>query len=220
MSGFGQLLQAQHRGLIKRHAIICAVLVIIAAAIYFALTWQRDHALINQQQTESMLSEAQAELSSFEEAKLELDRNLGRYQGLAATGFIGSGDRIAWAEALLSLQRELDLPELSFELAAQKPLSETPVDPALESYGDVAQATHGRFAHDMRIRSKGMHELDLLRLIEGLRAKQVGFFRVNQCQLSRVSGENGLNVDCALRWITYVPAPRAGDLPAEEADAL
>lgn len=218
MSGFAQLLTPPNRALVQRHAAICAALVLVMGIAYLALDWHRDQSRVERQQNEAALANAQAELSIFQESRVELDRNLSRFQTLEASGFIGSGDRIAWAEALLNLQRTLDLPELSFELAPQRALSETPVDPALEGGTEATGPVYGRFAHDMRIRSKGMHERELLRLIEGLRAQKVGFFRVNQCRLTRVSDQLGLEVDCLLRWITYLPTPRAGeaDVLAEE----
>lgn len=222
MSGFGQLLQAQHKTLIRRHALICLGAVLVAAGLYVGLGWQREQTRQALDQDNLTLQAAQAELADLQSAKQELDENLGRYQALEREGFVGNGDRIAWAEALLDLQRELNLPELSFELAPQKPMNAAPVDPDLLGLEEpTPSAVLGPLAHDMRIRSKGMHEGELLRLIEALRERRVGYFRVNQCQATRVSGEVGLYVDCALRWVTYAPTPSdASGEPAEDFEAL
>lgn len=216
MSGFGQLLRPSNRRLIKRHALICGALIAAAAAAYGILDWQRNQAQQQLRQNIAILDAAQAELDLLQEGQRELDLNLGRYQELEQQGFIGNGDRIAWAEALLRLQRELALPEISFELAAQISLVNVPIDPSLVGLDDAPKPSFGALAHDMHILSQGMHETELLKLIDALRAERVGFFRVNHCSMLRVPGQLGLAVECVLRWVTYAPAPKDG-LPEEEA---
>ena len=208
MSGFGQLLRPGNRRLIKRHALICGALIAAAAAAYGVLHWQRDQAQQHLKQNSAVLEAAQAELGQLQEGQRELDLNLGRYQALEKQGFIGNGDRIAWAETLLRLQRELALPEISFELVAQKSLTQVAVDPSLIGLDDAPKPSFGPLAHDMHILSQGMHESELLKLIEALRAAQVGFFRVNHCSMLRVPGQLGLAVECVLRWVTFAPAPK------------
>jgi hypothetical protein len=134
-----------------------------------------------------------------------LEANLERFRALQRGGFVGAGDRIAWTEALLRVRQRLALPDIAFELTPQHMLEPPAQDPALGDLSGSPTGASGPLAHDLRLQTSGLHEGELLALLEGLQAEAVGFFRPERCQLQRAAQGRGLEVDCSLRWITYLP---------------
>lgn len=201
------VLQRRHFALVRGAALLAAAAVLLAAGLYALAEWQRRLADQRQREGSELVAAMQAELDVLREGQRELDTNLDRYLELSASGFTGAGDRIAWAEALLRVQRRLQLPELSFELAAHVAIVPPgSVDPALEGLtAPAATVMSGPLAHDMTVQLAAIHEGELLDLLQGLADEQVGHFRVQRCQLQRNNEGRGIDAQCVLRWVTYQP---------------
>jgi hypothetical protein len=180
--------------------------------------WERAEQSRQRTEVQSRLGALQIERDQLEQSLAMLEANLERFRALQRGGFVGSGDRIAWTEALLRVRQRLGLPDIAFELAAQQMLEPVAADPALVELGGQTPSDSGPIAHDLRFQAAGLHEGELLAVLEGLQAEAVGFFRPQRCQLQRATQGGGLEVDCSLRWITYLPpAPEAPPDAAEEA---
>ncbi|GHE29936.1 hypothetical protein ACFOED_07075 [Vulcaniibacterium thermophilum] len=206
MSGARLLLRREHLPLIRTPLLLALAAVLVAGALAgiaraFAVRAQAAHA-----QAAQALAGAEAELAQSRQSHDELERNLRRYAELRRTGFVGEGDRIGWTEALLAQQRALGLPPVRFELAPQRAIG-VGAAPVVDGIEPDAAAP-GPQAHDLRFSLAGIHEDELLALVDGLQARGIGHFRVEDCELRRGSGM-GLDADCTLRWITWRPAATA-----------
>lgn len=202
------LFSRPHFGLVRRRTLVALAIVGTATALYGLVHWQAARARAAQDQALQQLHAVQAELAQIRVSDPEMEASLRRYRALVGDGFVGDGDRLAWSEALLDEQRALGLPPLRFELAARRPLAGGP-DPSMDPA--VAPGTPpapGAQVHDLTFEIAGIHEGELLALIERLRARRLGHFRVQACELRRGQAA-GLEAACTLRWITYLSATAA-----------
>lgn len=212
MSGLRLLLQRPHLRLIRTPLLIAGGGVLLAAAAFalahvYAGRVESAHA-----QAAQALAAVQAELDGARQSQDALEASLRRYRHLRETGFIGEGDRVGWTEALADTQRALGLPALTFELQPRRALA---AGAPLPEATAPMPATPGAQAHDLHFTLAGIHEGELLALIDGLRARERGHFRVEDCELRRGNGL-GLDADCTLRWFTWLP-PQAAAPDAPEA---
>lgn len=133
----------------------------------------------------------------------------GRYARLAATGAIGTEQRLGWAATLRDLAAELDLPYLRFSTGPQVTLAADQLPPD-------AATTRGS---TMEIQAGLVHEGDLLRLLAGLRAAP-GLFSVQGCRLERSGavepepGKANLAGVCQLQWLSVDPQAPPPEEPA------
>lgn len=206
MNAVRLLLSRENFPLIRRTLLLALAALLLAGTLYAGARWTADRAGREHMHVSAALAQAEDELGQVRQSQAELQASLARYRALADSGFVGEGDRLAWTEALVAAQRGLGLPELQFELAARRPLTDAPA--ALPAFGPPAAApAHGPQAHDLRFAIAGIHEDELLALIAAVQARRVGHFRVEDCRLRRSQPDRGLDVDCTLRWITWLPAP-------------
>ncbi|MFZ5657479.1 MAG: hypothetical protein ACOY37_10565 [Pseudomonadota bacterium] len=202
------LFSRPHFGLIRQRVAVALAIVGAAALLYGLAHWQATRAESAQQQAGTQLAALQAELEQMRSGDAGVDADLRHYRALVGGGFVGEGDRVAWTEALLDAQQALALPPLRFELAARRALADgtaAPTDPGTDPSLVAAVPSPGAQAHDLRFEVSGIHEGELLALLDHLRARRLGDFRVQDCELKRAQAI-GLDVACTLRWITYLPA--------------
>lgn len=201
------LFSRPHFGLIRQRVLVAAGVVGAAALLAGLAQWQALRARDAHAQAQQQLQAVQAELAQVRVSDDEVEANLRRYRTLVGEGFIGPGDRVAWTEALLDEQLALGLPPLRFELAPRRALADEGAPPADPSIAVAAEAppTPGVQLHDLRFEAEGLHEGELLALLQRLRARRLGHFRVQDCQLKRSQG-TGLTTDCMLRFFTFLPA--------------
>lgn len=193
------------------HGLLALGLVAAGGLALLLAHWDRAAQQGTRSAAQARLAELDGERSESEAALGMLTENIDRYRALQRSGFVGSGDRIAWTEALLRGQQQLGLPGIAFELAPQQELEPQAEDPALAGSDAERPPAQGPLAHDMRIQIGGLHEGELLALLERLAAEQVGHFRPQACLLQRDVQQAGLQLDCTLRWITYLPPPVEND---------
>lgn len=153
------------------------------------------------------------ELSTFqtretgEKAKLKekdaelalLKANFAKFEALRESGLAGNADREGWAETLLKVHKNKDLPDtLGYTLLAPVPL------PGVEPSPTVAPAQ----SHDMTLTLDGIHEGELLDLLNSYEQQVKGKFRVQSCQLTSPSSK-GLTASCLLRFFNQPLTPPA-----------
>ncbi len=216
------LTSALNRDTLRRasgHLTLALALVAIGAAALGLARWDLGQTIQQRNQAQVELDALQAESDQLGASLQMLEDNIDRFRSLQREGFVGGGDRIAWTEALMRVRQRLQLPDTAFELAPQQMLEPPAGDPNL-----IAEAAppppSGPLAHDLRIQVTGLHEGELLDLLDSLRDERVGHFRAQACELSRDVQVDGLQLDCTLRFVTYLPPPvdaLLDDADAEEA---
>ncbi|GAB2182079.1 hypothetical protein DLREEDagrD3_23020 [Denitratisoma sp. agr-D3] len=142
-------------------------------------------------------------LSRLQEEENELRRAIAGYGRLESRGIVGPEQRWAWLATLDRIRQDRKLPDLQYELAAQRP-----VDIA-------APSTRGLGAQwkssTMTLRLNLLHEEDLLHLLDDLAQAAPAFVRPRRCDLSRLPIESAptlatLRAECQLDWITLEDA--------------
>jgi hypothetical protein len=177
----------------------CAALCIAAAALAIAADRHADAAAGRLHNARAELDAAHALLA--EDGGPDAMARIARYRRLAASGVFDETDAVGWAEALLAAAAALRLPPPSFEVGPRQPLATDPAG------GEPVVAVQ---AQPMRFTATGLHEEDLLRLLQSLRDTTRGAFRVEECRLQRAGEDSALAAECTLRWLVW-PRAKAQD---------
>ena len=122
----------------------------------------------------------------FLQKQLKLYEQYGaKYEQLIAKGLVTKQDRVLWADRMIQVQRELLLPEFSFDFQPEKPLS--------NSLFDQLKVPRSLFFFSrIRLKLTLQHEGDLLRLLEAINAKVSPIYLVESCSLE--TNESGPKV--------------------------
>lgn len=203
---YSQLLQRRNLPLVARSLLLAGTLVLGGLLVWGFAWWSLESRRQAQQESQTSIEVLRGELAALQAAQDELDRNLDRFRALRDAGFVGDGDRIAWTEALQRVQRRLALPEMAFELSPAIALDAPPPELVGQLPEGAAIPLQGALAHDLHLRLSGVHEGEVLALVQGVAAERVGVLRLQRCLWERSATIAGLDVDCQLRWISYLPA--------------
>lgn len=134
-----------------------------------------------------LLQEAQHRRHESLEAQRTLDGYQRRYTQLHDHGIVGSGSRLAWAEAVQTTARGLGV-AVRYQLAPAQTLT-TDEGLAIE-------------IHPMQVALDLRHEGELLRLMEAAARAAPGVLWVRHCALTPVSAAGGLRAQCRFDWVT------------------
>ena len=187
---------------------LSTLLVLLALALAgVGIVWSQAaaraaHAALAQQQAAHQA--AQQALDRSRDQQHLIETHLDEYQALAARGFVGAEDRLAWIEAVQLANRSVGLSGLEYRLAPR-----VPSDPGLAQGLPLGQTT-------MALTLPLLVETDLPRFLAALRERAPGIYRVQGCRLSRPGREAfeavnlpRLKAECELRWYTIAPTPGA-----------
>lgn len=166
----------------------------------FGIFWSRGQ----NTEAEAVLQSRQAALNaararqqqSQTEARL-IEQHLEAYQALAARGFVGEENRLAWIEAVQLANRASGLYGLSYTLSPRS------AGPAAVAGGLPLHQTR------MVVKMPILVESDLPRFLAALGERAPGLFRVDSCRISRASDggpqpgdDPALDTECQLLWFT------------------
>lgn len=179
---------------------LCGLLGSLVWALFLEHWLQQEQDQLAQQQ--NTLATQQAQLLAHYGNARYLEAHKAEFERLQDRGLLGAPERVTWVEQLLASHRRLRLPgTLSYRLQAPQAMpSVTPL--AAGQLVDESQF------HDLELALTGVHEVELLDLLNDLEAHVKARFRVNSCVLSEPS-TSGLTVQCNLRFFTLAtPAER------------
>lgn len=149
------------------------------------------------QQQHDALSRSRQQLDHSRQQQQLITTHLTAYRALAARGFIGAEDRLAWIEAAQHANRDAGLYGLDYRLTPR-----TPSQPALAQDLPLGQTV-------MTLTLPLLLETDLTRFLTALKARAPGVFRVQECRMSRMSdappdarSSPQLRAECDLLWFT------------------
>jgi hypothetical protein len=189
--------------------LLAIVLITAAGAIYYTnLLRLQAQAVLAQQQ--NLLRDAQARMRRSGDEEAIITQYADRYRQLQQTGFIGDEQRIDWLSALRAANERVDLFGVNYAIAAQQP------------YAYAAELNPGQFSvrqSVMKLEFRLLHELDLLRFFDTLRAQNNGLFHLDSCALRRTEAtgairyQPNISASCQLTWITVAPDTPAGSKP-------
>ncbi|MDO9220887.1 MAG: hypothetical protein Q7T90_07650 [Thiobacillus sp.] len=160
------------------------------------------------QQQQSALNRSLKQLDHSRQQQQLITTHLAAYQALAARGFVGAEDRLAWIEAAQHANRDAGLYGLDYRLTPR-----TASPPTLAQGLPLGQTV-------MTLTLPLLLETDLTRFLSALKARAPGVVRVQSCRLSRVNDTftnatraPQLSAECELLWFTVSEqtAEKAGD---------
>lgn len=182
--------------------LVLTALLLVAASVLWSWGLAQDAALRLQQQRNA-LNGAQQQLDRSRQQQQLIATHLDAYQTLAARGFVGDEDRLAWIEATQLANRDAGLYGLSYRLT---PRTKSP--PALTQGLPLGQTT-------MVLTLPLLVETDLMRFLSALRNRASGVYRVQGCRMSWLGSapfeavnQPRLQAECDMVWFTV--AGKAG----------
>ena len=187
-------------------AVLSAALLAAGAAGYYTHTLvEQAGASLARQKSE--LQAAQTRMRQSGDERDTIVKYVDRYRELERLGFAGEEQRINWLDALRHANAEAGLFGISYQIGTQ------------HSYPHAAELDPGAInllESVMELDLGLLHEGDLGRFLEALRAQRVGLFHVRKCTLTRTDrsetlrNQANLNAKCDLAWITARPAIAGG----------
>ena len=126
-----------------------------------------------------------------------------RYLKYKKEGLIGEEDRLSWIEAIESFAKELKLPSLRYEIEPQQHIEPTNTNSVV---GIEARAS------SMKIIADVLHEGDFMEMLNRLKKRTKGNFKVKECRLTSTAYQFEklsyrhdrayISVNCSLNWYT------------------
>lgn len=186
--------------------LLLAILLLAIGGIWWsqALEQQAEASL---QRQHSALTGSRQQLDQSRQQQRLIATHLAAYQALAARGFVGAEDRLAWIEAAQRANRDAGLYGLDYRLAPR-----TASPPALAHDLPLGQTV-------MTLTMPLLLETDLNRFLAALKVRAPGIYRVQACRLSRLNNTlttttrtPQLSAECDLLWFTVSEkaAPNTG----------
>lgn len=188
--------------------VLCAVLLAAGAAGYYTHTLvDKARAALARQKGE--LQTAQTRMRQSGDERDTIVKYVDRYRELERLGFAGEEQRINWLDALRTANTSAGLFGISYQIGVQ------------HAYPYAAELDPGGvtiYESIMELDMNLLHEGDLPRFLDGLRAQRVGLFQIRDCSLTRTERSETLRnqsyiaAKCNLAWLTARPgsAPAAG----------
>jgi hypothetical protein len=187
-------------------AVLKLPLLLLLAALLLAaggLLWgqrQAKEAAEALQQQQTALNHARQQLDRSRQQQQIIATHLADYRALAARGFVGAEDRLAWIEAVQLANRDAGLYGLNYRLTPR-----TASPPALSQGLPLGQTS-------MTLTLPLLVETDLARFLAALKARAPGVVRVQGCRLSldaaafEAVNRPHLQAECELQWFTVAAA--------------
>lgn len=185
--------------------VLIAMLAIAAAAVFFTDKMAKQAAVALTQQ-KGQLQSAQSRMRQSGDEKDTIVQYVDKYRELEKAGFAGEEQRINWLDALRSANARAELFGVGYQIGVQHPYPY-----ALEFDPGSVSLQESIMELDMRL----LHEGDLARFFDELRAQRTGLFQVKSCTLQRTDrteilrNQAYINARCDLAWITARPGAAA-----------
>ena len=188
---------------------VLAVAILLALTLVFGSIYGRDTLKKSLAQSRSQLDAQRPNLTAKQQDLINIRAHIEQFHAFRTQGLVGSADREAWVEQLVKSREQLNLPDtLSYTLKPPRALTDA-ATPDLDPAAAPAANPDAPATHDLDFHLKGIHEMELLDLLQDYRTKVRGRFRVQSCRLGEAT-QDGLFAQCTLRFFTL---PEAAKLP-------
>ena len=194
----------------RRELAILACTCIAAFAIVFGSAYWNAQEKEGLGQVEAQASARQSELNQKQTDLNNIQAHIDKFKALKQKGLVGVADREGWAEQFNTSRQTVGLGgvDLTYTLDPPKVMSDVPASP-----DDIAAPIDPTAAlqHDLQFELRGVHEVELLKLLRDYKANVDGQYRIQSCELNNPSS-TGLQAKCTLRFFT-LPNPSKSLLP-------
>ena len=182
-------------------AVLCAALLAAGAAGYYTHTLV-EQARVALARQKSDLQAAQTRMRQSGDERDTIAKYVDRYRELERLGFAGEEQRINWLDALRAANSSTGLFGISYQIGVQ------------HAYPHAAEMDTGGmslYESIMELDMNLLHEGDLIRFLDALRAQRVGLFQIRDCSMTRsersdtLCNQSYISAKCNLAWLTARP---------------
>lgn len=190
---------------ISRQLVLPAIAFVLALAGAAALIRSTQNLLAQESRqlvaTRAERQQAQQRLARIAQEEREVRDHIELYRRLQGLNIIGEERRLDWVDAMARIRVQRELLDLRYQVDRQKVLKSIPGKAASV---DVRAST-------MTVELALLHEGDLLRFLEDLRASGNAYYSVQRCAISRIGQEAAgaataprLRASCQIDLITIL----------------
>ncbi len=181
-------------------ATVAVLLVAVGAVAIGASQQMVNRARADQAQAAAERQSAQNRLARATEEEREIQEKLVDYRKLRSRGLIGAERRADWIDRIAQIKAARKLYDLKYTIEPQRRVDY----PGVAGAGDVEF-----MASQMKISLELLHEDDLFRFVDDLRASLSSYVVVRACSVTRIeraASDRGagprLNADCTIDLVT------------------
>jgi hypothetical protein len=186
--------------------------VVLGAAVVVAVgvvTWamaRRSAATVEQEAQIAAWDSNSSVVTQLEAVSSELPQRTREAAALRKAGFIAGADRVNWVEQTAALLNRLQPLDFSLEVSPAQP---QPLPDALQTrYLDRGLEPPMFEVNDLSLRIQGLHEDELLQVLDLAATAGGGVVRTEYCKFDRRADGVGIDADCRLRRYGLLSATR------------
>ena len=174
-------------------------------AAYLALDAAR-HAHSELAAAQKARDEIDARWKRVRSEETEIRQNISLYGALQARGVVGDERRLEWSELLKAVSERRRLSGLRYEFSPQRALDAS--SPGASGTPAAAPPDQDAYVSTLTLEVDLLHEEDLAKLLDDLRAQASALVQVKRCSVARLPQTNdgprraNLHAACQLDWIT------------------
>ncbi|HET9577067.1 MAG TPA: hypothetical protein VFP44_04525 [Usitatibacter sp.] len=178
---------------------VLALSIAAAGIIVAASHWYREREALENRGTAQRLEQARARVQAARRERDSLEESADVFRTLVDRGLLQSEKRLDLVEMMNELRTSHQLFSLDYEIAPQRPLVMA---------GGRVYPSVDVLASRVRIRTRALHEGDVLGFIDDIMRSHQGFYTVDRCRMRRLDAPlpdalvPRVEAECSLEWIT------------------
>jgi hypothetical protein len=177
--------------------VVIGVAVVVAVGV---VTWSmagRSAATVDQEAQTAAWDSNSSVVTQLEAVSSELPQRTREAAALRKAGFIAGADRVSWVEQTAALLKRLQPLDFTLEVSPSQPQA---LPDALQTrYLDRGLEPPMFEVNDLSLRIQGLHEDELLQVLDLAAAAGGGVVRTEYCKFDRRADGIGIDADCRLR---------------------
>jgi hypothetical protein len=197
---------SRYRPQLVATGVVLGVAVVVAVGV---VTWamaRRSAATVEQEAQVAAWDSNSSVVTELETVSGELPQHTREATALRKAGFIAGADRVDWVEQTAALLKRLQPLDFVLEVSPAQPQA---LPDALQTrYLDRGLEPPMFVVNDMSLRIQGLHEDELLQVLDLAAAAGGGVVRTEYCKFDRRADGVGIDADCRLRRYGLLSATR------------
>lgn len=191
------------RQLVVTGATLGAAVAIAAGVVSWAIS-QRNAAATEKEAQVAAWDTNSSAVTQLEAVAAELPQRTREAEALRKAGFQAGADRVSWVEQTMSVLDRMRPLDFTMEVTPTRTL---PLPETLQArYLDNGLEAPTFEVNDLNLRVQGLHEVELLQVLESSMAAGGGVVRIEFCKFDRRADGVGIDANCRLRRYG-LPAP-------------
>ena len=179
--------------------LLLAASIVAAATIVGGTHWYLAKEEGDGRMSNRRLQEARLRVENARRERESLEASAAKFRALMERGLLQPEKRLDLVELVNELRARHQLFTIDYEIAPQRPLALA---------GGTAYPGVELLASRVKLKTRALHEGDVIAFIESLEQSRKGFYPLDRCTLRRVEApqDNALQprieAECSLEWIT------------------